>query len=191
MLILLHHNQRRNSQPDYRLEAFDAGPSPGFEQLELRKYGFRAHLSPFGVATEDLVRGVATSEGMASINGKDTVGFTKLSGLLGQPPFIKELLRACFWCPPHPPEVEVTAENIPYMQVYKQHQPDVWIEELLEMTMFDLLDEHCETEPFKVLQAMVAWYSGAAGHWAGFSQSPTLRFPGMYGAQLPGHFDGS
>ena len=72
-----------------------------------------------------------------------------------------------FWCPPHPPEVEVTPENIPYMQVYRQHQPDMWTEELLDMTMFDLMDEYCETEPFKVLQAMVAWYSGAAAHWAG------------------------
>ncbi|MCK4965249.1 MAG: GMC family oxidoreductase N-terminal domain-containing protein, partial [Dehalococcoidia bacterium] len=48
-----------------------------------------------------------------------------------------------------------------------QHQPDVWTEELLDMTMFDLMDEHLETEPFKVMHAMVAWYSGAAAHWEG------------------------
>ena len=95
------------------------------------------------------------------------MSWAKLSGMLGQPPFIKELLRSIFWCPPHPPEVEVTAENVPYMQVYKQHQPDVWTEELLDMTMFDLMDEYIDSEPFKVMHAMVAWYSGAAGHWEG------------------------
>jgi phytoene dehydrogenase-like protein len=145
-----------------------SGPSPGFEQLELHKYGFRMNWSPQSENLADQkARGVATTEGMAPITDKDVMGFAKLGGMLGNPPFIKELLRATFWCPPHPPEVEVTAENIPYMQVYKQHQPDVWTEELLDMTMFDLMDEHLDTEPFKVMHAMVAWYSGAAGHWEG------------------------
>jgi phytoene dehydrogenase-like protein len=145
-----------------------AGPAPGFEQLELHRYGFRMDWSPI---SENLARqkegGVLTTEGVAPLTDKDVMGWAKLSGMLGQPPFIKDLLRAIFWCPPHPPEVEVTAENVPYMQVYKQHQPDVWTEELLDMTLFDLMDEYCETEPPKVQHAMVAWYSGAAGHWEG------------------------
>ena len=52
------------------------------------------------------------------------------------------------------------------MQVYKQYQPDVWREELLDMTMFDLMDEYLETRAFKAGTAL-AWYSGAAGHWEG------------------------
>ena len=95
------------------------------------------------------------------------MGWAKLGGLLGGPPFTKELMRATFWCPPHPPEVEVTDDNVPYMQVYKQHQPDMYTHELREMTMFDLLDEHCETEHFKAAMAFAAWASGAAGHWEG------------------------
>ncbi len=145
-----------------------SGPSPGFEQLELHKYGFRMNWSPQSENLADQkARGVATTEGMAPITDKDVMGFAKLGGMLGDPPYTKDLLRATFWCPPHPPEIEVTAENIPYMQVYKQHQPDVWTEELLDMTMFDLMDEHLDTEPFKVMHAMIAWYSGAAGHWEG------------------------
>ena len=145
-----------------------AGAAPGFEQLELWKYGFRMDWSPMSKNLADQqARGVATSEGMAPITDKDAMGWAKLSGMLTSPPFIKDLLRATLWCPPHPPEVEVTAENIPYMQVYKQHQPDVWTEELLDMTLFELMDEYCETEPFKVLHAVAAWYSGAAGHWEG------------------------
>ena len=144
------------------------GPAPAFEQLELQKYGFRMNWSPMAENLADQKEGgVPTTEGMAQITDKDAMGWAKISGMLGEPPFIKDLLRATFWCPPHPPEVEVTAENIPYMQVYKQHQPDIWTEELLDMTMFDLMDEYLETEPFKVMQAMVAWYSGAAAHWAG------------------------
>ena len=145
-----------------------AGPAPGFEQLELHKYVFRMDWSP---ASENLAdqqaRGVATTEGMAPITDADAMGWAKISGMLTDPPFIKPLLRSIFWTPPHPPEVEVTAENIPYMQVYKQYQPDVWTEELLDMTLFDLMDEYMETEPIKVLHAIVAWYSGAAGHWEG------------------------
>jgi phytoene dehydrogenase-like protein len=145
-----------------------SGPAPGFEQLELHKYGFRMDWSPMSenLASQQ-TRGIPTTDGMAPVTEKDMMGWAKISGMLGQPPFIKDLLRATFWCPPHPPEVEVTAENIPYMQVYKQHQPDVWSEELLDMTLFDLMDEYCETEPWKVMQAVVAWYSGAAGHWEG------------------------
>ena len=145
-----------------------AGPAPGFEQLELHKYGFRMDWSPLSKNLADQQkRGVAVTDGLAPITDNDAMGWAKLCGMLGQPPFIKELLRSIFWCPPHPPEVEVTAENIPYMQVYKQRQPDVWTEELLDMTLFDLMDEYLETEPIKVMHAMVAWYSGAAGHWEG------------------------
>jgi phytoene dehydrogenase-like protein len=144
------------------------GPAPAFEQLELHKHGFRMDWSPESENLADQqARGVATTQGMAPITDKDAMGWAKLAGMLGQPPFIKDLLRAIFWCPPHPPEVEVTADNVPYMQVYKQHQPDVWTEELLDMTMFDLMDEYTETEPVKVLHAMTAWYSGAAAHWEG------------------------
>ncbi len=143
-------------------------PAPGFEQLELWKYGFRMDWNPL---LQDLVkmvgRGALTTDGLVPMSEKDMKGWAKLVGMLGDPPFITELLRSIFWCPPHPPEVEVNAETIPYMQVYKQHAPDLWTEELLDMTMFDLLDEYCETDHFKVMWAVVAWGSGAAAHWEG------------------------
>jgi len=142
-----------------------ASPAPGFEQLELWKYGFRMTWAPQSTSFER--RGSMTTEGDVPMTEKDMMGWAKLSGMLGQPPFTKDLLRATFWCPPHPPEVEVTDENTPYMQVYKQHLPEVCTPELREMTMFDLMDEYLETEPFKVGMAGAAWWSGAAGHWEG------------------------
>ena len=142
--------------------------APGFEQLELWKYGWRVGQNEMGdVMSDDVGRGVACTFGMSKLTEKDQLGFAKMAGLLTQPTFTKELLRSVFWCPPHPPEVEVTADNIPYMQVYKKYQPDVWTEELLDMDMFDLMDEYLESEPWKVQQAVIAWYSGAAGHWKG------------------------
>ena len=102
-----------------------AAPAPGFEQLELHKYGFRMTWSPIDMM-KSLNQGSTTTEGVVPITEKDMLGFAKIGGLLGQPPFTKELMRAAFWCPPHPPELEVTDENVPYMQVYKQFQPDMW-----------------------------------------------------------------
>ena len=83
-------------------------------------------------------RGVPTTRGISPLTQKKMMDWAKISGLLVQLLFIKGLLRAVFWCPPHPPEAEVTAENIPYTPVYKQHQPDARTEELLEMTLFTI-----------------------------------------------------
>jgi phytoene dehydrogenase-like protein len=143
-----------------------ASPAPGFEQLELHKYGFRMEWHPMDVMMES-AGALACTDGWRPTSDRDRLGWAKLGGVLGQPPFTRELLRATFWCPPHPPEVEVTDENTPYMQVYKKYQPDLWTPELREMTMFDLMDEHLETEHFKTAMAFAAWASGAAGHWEG------------------------
>jgi len=143
-----------------------AAPAPGFEQLGLHKYGFRMSWDPKDFMSPAW-SALACTDGWRPTSEKDQMGWAKLGGMLGQPMFTKELLRATFWCPPHPPEVEVTDENTPYMQVYKQFQPDVWTSELREMTMFDLMDEHLETEHYKMAMAGAAWWSGAAGHWEG------------------------
>ncbi len=143
-----------------------ASPAPGFEQLELHKYGFRMEWDPdYGADSTNAA--LACTDGWRRISQNDQLGWAKLGGLLGQPPFTRELMRAAFWCPPHPPEVEVTDQNTPYMQVYKKYQPEIWTHELREMTMFDLMDEHLETEQFKTGMAFAAWASGAAGHWEG------------------------
>ena len=143
-----------------------AAPAPGFEQLELHKYGFRMTWSPIDMM-KSLSTGSTTRKGVVPITEKDMMGFAKFAGLMSSPPFTKELMQATFWCPPHPPEVGVTDENTPYMQVYRKYQPDVCTPELREWTMFDLMDQYFESEPFKVTMAYSAWASGAAGHWEG------------------------
>jgi phytoene dehydrogenase-like protein len=154
-----------------------ASPAPAFDQLELWKFGFRMTWNPQDMSKWDSL-GSTTTEGIIPATEKDMTGFAKLGGLLGSPPFTKELMRATFWCPPHPPEVEVTNENVPYMQVYKKYQPDIWTPELRQWTMFDMMDEHFETEPYKVTMAFAAWASGAAGHWEG------VAVPALLAVQL-------
>jgi len=145
------------------------GSAPGWEQLEMWKYGFRmdwdpnVHIDMYGGAS----RGMLTTAGSSPVTEKDGMGWAKITGMIGDPPFYKDLMRATFWCPPHPVGTELTRDNIPYMQVYKKHLPEIWTDELLEWTMFDLMDEYLETEPFKTNQAYIALVSGAHGHMEG------------------------
>ncbi|MFQ5665424.1 MAG: phytoene desaturase family protein [Candidatus Binatia bacterium] len=143
------------------------GPAPGWEQLKLWRYGFRMDWNPNVPVPFDADRHLFTSDGPSMVTEQDKLGWAKITGLLSEPSFYKDLMRATFWCPPHPPGVELNEHTIPYMQVYKQHLPEVWSRELLEMTMFDLMDEHCDTEPFKVNMAWTALVSGAHGHMEG------------------------
>jgi phytoene dehydrogenase-like protein len=145
------------------------GSAPGWEQLELWKYGFRMDWDPNVPVVQDryVDRVIYVRDGMSPVTQKDLLGWAKITNLLVSADAYKDLMRATFWCPPHPPEVELTPDNIPYMQVYKQYQPDMWTKELLEWTMFDLMDEYLDTEPFKVNMAWTALVSGAHGHMEG------------------------
>ncbi len=143
------------------------GSAPGWEQLELWKYGFRMDHDPRYEVPFDTGRGPMTREGTLQVGEEDQMGWAKITGLLGEPNFHKELLRATFWTPPHPTYIENDENTIPYMQVYKQYSPDLWTKELLEYTMFDFMDQHIKSEAFKVFQAYIANVSGAFGHFPG------------------------
>ncbi len=151
--------------------ALYGGAAPGWEQLELWRHGARMDWAAQNLSGQDFTTGtfmgLLVTDGVAPATMKDLEGWLKLSGLMNG--FIQELLRATFWCPPHPDYVEVNAETIPFMQVYKERLPEVWTPEMLEWTQFDLMDEYMETEPFKVFQAYIAWMSGAAGHFEGMA----------------------
>ena len=81
-----------------------ASAAPGFDQLELHKYGFRMEWDPMDLL-EANQGGLACTDGWRPVTLKDQMGWAKLGGMLGQPPYTKELMRAAFWCPPHPPQV--------------------------------------------------------------------------------------
>lgn len=143
------------------------GSAPGWEQLELWKYGFRMDWDPRKEIELDLDRYIFTRDGLSRVTDKDKMGWAKIACMLGGADSFRDLMRATFWCPPHPQNVELNEYTIPFMQVYKQYEPEVWTKELLEMTFFDLMDEYLDTEPFKVSQAYIALSSGAHGHMEG------------------------
>jgi phytoene dehydrogenase-like protein len=151
--------------------ALYGGAAPGWEQLELWKYGARMDWSAQKLSGGDFASGkymgLLCKSGVAFATNKDLEGWLILSGAANG--FCQELLRATFYCPPHPSYVETTPETVPFMQVYKQRLPKVWTPDLMEWTQFDLMDEHMETEPFKVFQSYIAWMSGAAGHMEGMA----------------------
>jgi len=143
------------------------GSAPGWEQLELWRYGFRMDYDPSHPVPFDEGRGPMTREGTLKVSDNDKMGWAKITGLTSDPPFFKDLLRATFWTPPRPRYVELDENTIPYMQVYRDHMPEVWTKEMLEWTMFDFMDQYIESEPFKVNQAYVANVSGALAHFPG------------------------
>jgi len=123
--------------------ALYGGPAPGWEQLELWRYGARMDWAAQNLSGMDFssgeFMGLLCKDGVSFASGKDFDGWLKLSGALNG--FCQELLRATFWCPPHPSYVEVNAETVPFMQVYKE----------------------------RIYQAYIAWMSGAAGHMEGMA----------------------
>jgi phytoene dehydrogenase-like protein len=113
------------------------------------------------------VSGTYTTQGFAPFTPREVEGWMKISGLLPQNPFARDLLRSIIWTPPHPQDVDLTPENMPYMQVYKKYAPDVWDPKLLDMTLFEMLDQYCDTEPFKTWIGGMCWLSGASPEWEG------------------------
>jgi beta-carotene ketolase (CrtO type) len=153
--------------------ALYGGAAPGWEQLELWKYGARMDWQAQMSAGASFGGGggiaLMCTDRVAMSSMKDLEGWLKLAGATGNPPFVKELLRATFWTPPHPSYIEANAQTIPYMQVYKEHLPEVWTPELIECTQWELMDEYMDTEPFKTFMAFLGWFAGAAAHFEGMA----------------------
>ena len=143
------------------------GSAPGFEQLELWRYGFRMDYNPRKPVPFDFGRGPMTRNGTETVSEEDGMGWAKLVGLNSAPPFYRDLLRATFWTPPHPSYIELDENTIPYMQVYRDNLPELWTKEMLEWTMFDLMEQYIKSEPFIIHQAYIANVSGAFAHFPG------------------------
>ena len=100
------------------------GSAPGWEQLELWRYGFRMDYDPRYPVPFDTERGPMARHGLVPVSMEDKMGWAKITGLLSDPPCFKDLLRATFWTPPHPSYIELDENTIPYMQVYRDHIPE-------------------------------------------------------------------
>ncbi len=170
------------------------GAAPGFEQLELAKYGFRfvPYRSMFGFVTSD---GAAVNSGS---RWDQNIGMESLTAVAGaevaQRRFMmdnmpievmRDFLRAMFWTAPYPAEMEFEAIDLPWAQYLKKALNGAFSERWLEMSLIEFMDEAYGYEPMKVAQAMASWYSGAHPTWEG------QALPSLGGAMLAGYASGS
>jgi len=169
------------------------GAAPGFEQLELGKFGMRMvhYASMAGTVTLDGQAANMGSRWRPDIGeasrqkyAPNTFAINTSLDNLGEEP-MRELLRALFWSPPHPPELEIEPEDLPWWQVFRKHMPGLWTERLIDMSYVDFLDEFVAWEQAKVLAAMGAWYCGAHPAWDG------MMLPSLGGSLLFSHSGGS
>ncbi|HLF41660.1 MAG TPA: NAD(P)/FAD-dependent oxidoreductase, partial [Acidimicrobiia bacterium] len=169
------------------------GAAPGFEQLELWKYGFRMVYYPSMSALVTL-DGAAVNLGSRFRPDISAESFRKAGVPEGpgnrifealEADKMKELLRALFWCPPHPNNVEVDPADMPWWQVFRKHLNGLWTDRFLDMSYVDFLEEFVPWEPLQVHNAFVAWYCGAHPNWDG------MMLPSMGGGMLAGYSGGS
>ena len=170
------------------------GASPGFDQLELWKYGMRMVYYPSmsGVVTLDGVAANMGSRWRPDIGEESTRryfpdGNGGGGGLVDAltEPAMRELLRALFWTPPHPRQHEIDEADLPWWQVFRKHVPELWTERLVDMSYCDFLEEFVPWEPARVLSAMGAWYCGAHPNWDG------MMLPSLGGVMLFGYSGGA
>lgn len=147
--------------------------APGFEQLELHKFGFRMvyYKSMMGGVTSD---GKALTFGRYSENQiKYLSKFSKRDSEIWQIfeekilPFEMELLRSVYWTPPPPEGVKLDIDELPWIKVLKKAIPEIYDDEWPDMSLFELLDSMIDTEPLKVMLAMASWYNGPHPSWKG------------------------
>lgn len=148
--------------------------APGFEQLELNKFGFRlVHYKTIG--------GGVTSDGKGFIIGRFNPGesiksiryFSEADALIWKnveeelAPYEVELLRSIYWTPPPPPGMRIEPKDYPWSQVLSKAIPGVYDDAWNEMSTFELLDTLLQSEPLKVMFGMSSWYNGPHPAWKG------------------------
>jgi phytoene dehydrogenase-like protein len=148
--------------------------APGFEQLELDKFGFRlVHYKTIG--------GGVTSDGKGFIIGRfnqdesiksikyfsegDAIIWKTVEEELGH--YEVEFLRSIYWTPPPPQGMRIEPKDYPWSQVLKRAIPGIYDEAWNEMSTFELLDTLLQSEPLKVMFGMSSWYNGPHPSWKG------------------------
>ncbi|NNN21499.1 MAG: NAD(P)/FAD-dependent oxidoreductase [Acidimicrobiales bacterium] len=191
--------ENTEARPGFRIDPHATylygAAAPGFEQLELAKYGFRMvyYQSMAGLVTLD---GVA-----ANLGGRFNreVGLESLRRFTGTEPVdaegifmasmgddgMRDLLRALFWTPPFPSDYEIEPKDAPWWKVFRQLLPEFWTDRLVDMSFIDFLDEFVPWEPLRAFEAFAAWYCGAHPSWDG------MMLPSLGGTLLVGFGSGS
>jgi phytoene dehydrogenase-like protein len=147
--------------------------APGFEQLELHKYGFRMNYYKYqgGVVTND---GKAVSlsvfeieksiEALKKYSKKDAQLYTIFAQTLVDNAL--DILRSVYWTPPPPVGMELDRDDLPWVKTMKKALP-FFDKSWCDLSTFNILDALFETEMLKVSNAMGTWYNGPHPDWPG------------------------
>lgn len=161
--------------PGFRIEPHAsynyAGASPGWEQLELGKYGVRmfGH-KVFGTAiTQDCQRvttgGRWNKEAVRESTlmwGEDVAAQTEAMYQIIDSPECTEFLRSIFWTPPPPQGYDPEPKDLPWVRAVKKLPllglvyDDSW----LDMSTLDIANILCKEDVQKVGICMASWDSG-------------------------------
>jgi beta-carotene ketolase (CrtO type) len=147
--------------------------APGFEQLELAKFGLRMvyYRTMFGAVTSDgegVIGGRFNREGMLNslkrYSERDAQVMEAFDSAFME--HALDILRSIYWTPPPPVGVTLAREELPWAKVFSKYLP-MYDHAWNDMSTFEILDTMLDTEFFKVGFAMGSWYNGPHPDWAG------------------------
>jgi beta-carotene ketolase (CrtO type) len=161
--------------PGFRIEphaAYNfAGAAPGWEQLELWKYGLRVvpH-QVFGAAVSQDCEKVGVGgrwgrEAMreaAKMGGEDAAVQAEATLQMLDSPECKEFLRSIFWTPPPPEGYNPDPKDLPWVKTVKRLPllglvyDDSW----LAMSVLDIANILCQEDSQKAGICMASWAAG-------------------------------
>lgn len=164
--------------PGFRIDPhatyFYGAAGPAVEQLELHKFGFRMiyYKAMMGGVTNDgkaltfgRLDGENSSRNLARFSKKDAQVWEAFEAAMTENAV--ELLRSVYWTPPPPPDKIPDTDDLPWVKVLKKAIPLFYKDEWNEMSTFELIDTLLDTEAFKTMIGMAAWYNGPHPDWAG------------------------
>lgn len=185
-------------KPGFRIDPHASvlygGAAPGFEQLELHKYGFRMSYWPqYGMAVTSDNRGFLSgnrwnyaeaAETLRAFSQKDADLWGGMMGFIY--PHLKDILRSTFWTPPFPADLDVEQKDLPWVKTWTEAAGGALPSTFFDNSLVDVCDELFETGALKALMGLGAWYSGAAPTWDGMAAQAMGSFLlASYGSGAP------
>lgn len=150
--------------------------APGFDQLELHKFGFRmSYARNFGgVVNYD---GTGTAAGLYNIeytleqikkrSPKTAETFRYLYDNLFTPKNLGDFLRSIYWTPPPPVGMPMDKSDYPWSQVLKKLLPGLYDDVWNDFSGFELMDALWDWEPLTAALGLASWYNGPHPMWKG------------------------
>lgn len=168
-------------KPGFRIDPHASvlygGAAPGFEQLELHKYGFRMeYWNQYGMGLTSDNKAFVTgnrwnykeaAETLRPFSNRDADLWGGMMGFIF--PHLKDILRSTFWTPPYPQDLDVEQKDLPWVKTWTEASGGALPSNFFDGSLVDVADELFEFGGLKAMMGIGAWYSGAAPTWDGMA----------------------